>query len=213
MHAFQPTRPAFAARAADQSRAALAHLNGVRKLLIIASAALLVGYLAAAQPAWLPGWARSAGRAVALPFRLAALSAREADAELRVPVEGVRAARVADSWHTPRSGGRLHEGQDIFAPRGTPVYSATEGYVVRVGQSALGGLTVFVHGAGGRWYYYAHLDSHAPELKVGDRVTTETVLGRVGTTGNAAGTPPHLHFGVHTAAGAIDPRPLLVDRE
>lgn len=200
-------------RPADQSRAALAHLNGVRKLLIFVSAALLVGYLAAANPEWLPGWARSAAKAVALPFRLAALSAREADAELRVPVGGVRAAQVRDSWHAPRSGGRLHEGQDIFAPRGTPVYSATEGYVVRVGESALGGLTVFVHGAGGRWYYYAHLDSYAPDLKVGDYVTTETVLGRVGDTGNAAGTPPHLHFGVYTAAGAINPRPLLVDRK
>ena len=189
------------------------HLNAVRKLLTVACAVLLTGYLAATNPAWMPDAFRSAASAVSLPFRLATLSAKEADAELRVPVAGVRAGRVKDSWHAPRSGGRLHEGQDIFARLGTEVYSATEGYVVRVGESALGGLTVFVYGAGGRWYYYAHLDSYAPGLKVGDYVTPGTLLGHVGNTGNAAGTPPHLHFGVYTAAGAIDPLPLLVDQK
>jgi peptidoglycan LD-endopeptidase LytH len=197
----------------DQSRAPVAHLNSVRKLLIVACVLLSAGYLAATNSAWLPDGVRSAAAVVALPFRLAAMSAREADAELRVPVKGVRAVQVKDSWHAPRSGGRLHEGQDIFARRGTPVYSATEGYVVRVGESALGGLTVFVHGAGGRWYYYAHLDSHAPGLKVGDYVTPDTLLGHVGNTGNAVSTPPHLHFGVYTAAGAIDSLPLLTDRK
>ena len=184
----------------------------MRKFLIVASVALLIAYLAARNPAWLPEGVRSAASAVALPFRLAALGAKEADAELRVPVEGVRAAQVRDSWHAPRPGGRQHEGQDIFAPRGTPVYSATEGYVVKIGEGELGGKTIFVGGAGGRWYYYAHLDSHAPGLKVGEHVTTDTVLGHVGNTGNAAGSPPHLHFGVYTAGGAVDPLPLLVDR-
>jgi peptidoglycan LD-endopeptidase LytH len=185
----------------------------VRKLLIVACVALLVAYLAAANPAWVPEGVRSAASAVALPVRLAVLSAKEADAELLVPVGGMRVAQVKDSWHAPRPGGRQHEGQDIFAPRGTPVYSATEGYVVKIGESELGGKTVFVGGAGGRWYYYAHLDSYAPGLEVGDRVTADTVLGHVGNTGNAAGTPPHLHFGVYTAAGAVDPLPLLTDRK
>jgi peptidoglycan LD-endopeptidase LytH len=185
----------------------------VRKLLIVLCAVALVGYLAFENPAWVPGWARTAARAVALPFRLAALGAREPDSVLRVPVGGVRAAEVSDSWGAPRSGGRKHEGQDIFAPRGTPVYSATEGYVVRVGENRLGGNVVFVAGAGGRWYYYAHLDSHAPHLSVGDHVTPGTVLGYVGTTGNAAGTPPHLHFGVYATGGAVNPHPLLADRK
>lgn len=148
----------------------------------------------------------------ALPFRVAALSAREPDSALAMPVEGVRVAQVGDSWHAPRSGGRQHEGQDIFAGRGTAVRSATEGYVVRVGESPLGGKTVWVAGAGARSYYYAHLDSYAPGLAAGDYVTQESVLGYVGTTGNAAGGAPHLHFGVYSAGGVIDPLPLLADR-
>jgi murein DD-endopeptidase MepM/ murein hydrolase activator NlpD len=84
--------------------------------------------------------------------------------------------------------------------------------VVRVGENRLGGNTVWVVGAGGRGYYYAHLDGYAEGLEVGDYVTPDTVLGYVGTTGNAVGTPPHLHFGVYTRAGAIDPLPLLADR-
>ncbi len=76
----------------------------------------------------------------------------------------------------------------------------------------MGGNAVFVIGAGGRTYYYAHLDAYAPELAVGDYVTPKTVLGYVGTSGNAAGTSPHLHFGMYTAEGAVDPLPLLGDR-
>ena len=83
--------------------------------------------------------------------------------------------------------------------------------MVRKGENELGGNTVFVVGAGGRSYYYAHLDSYAPGLAVGDYVTPETVLGFVGTTGNAAGTPPHLHFGVYTSGGTINPLPLMRD--
>jgi len=106
----------------------------------------------------------------------------------------------------------LHEGQDIFAPQGTPVLSATEGYIVNIGENNLGGQTVSIVGAGGRSYYYAHLDSYAPHIAEGDYVTKQTVLGYVGTTGNASGTPPHLHFGVYAPGGAMNPLPLLSDR-
>jgi murein DD-endopeptidase MepM/ murein hydrolase activator NlpD len=149
---------------------------------------------------------------VALPYRILRLSTRPADTALLMPVQAGRVARVANTWHSGRPGGRRHEGQDIFAPRGTPVYSATEGVVLRIGENRLGGNVVFVLGPGGRTYYYAHLDAHAPTLQSGDVVGPNTVLGYVGTTGNARGTPPHLHFGVYTAGGAIDPLPLLADR-
>lgn len=134
------------------------------------------------------------------------------DQKLEMPVQGVSKSQVADSWHVPREGDRLHEGQDIFAKRGTAVLSATEGYILRIGENDLGGQTVSVLGAGGRVYYYAHLESYAPNISVGDHVTTETVLGYVGTTGNAVGTPPHLHFGVYASGGAVNPLTLLSDR-
>ena len=147
-----------------------------------------------------------------LYVHVASLYTKAPDKSLSMPIKDVTKSQIANTWHAPRGGDRLHEGQDIFAPRGTPILSATTGYVVKIGEDNLGGHTVSVVGDGGRKYYYAHLDSYAPRLEVGDYVTRQTVLGYVGTTGNADGTPPHLHFGVYTSDGAIDPLPLLNDR-
>lgn len=144
--------------------------------------------------------------------RVAKLYTQEPDSRIAMPFEDLAKKQIADTWQAPRGVGRKHEGQDIFAPKGTPILSATNGYVYKIGENNLGGQTVSVISSGGRVYYYAHLDSYAPGLKVGDRVTTRTVLGSVGTTGNAQGTPPHLHFGVYTFTGAINPLPLLTDR-
>ena len=149
---------------------------------------------------------------IVLHARVVKLYTQEPDARLAMPLENISKRQIADTWQAPRGADRKHEGQDIFATRGTPVLSATSGYVYRIGENSLGGQTVSVIGAGGRIYYYAHLDSYAPGLEVGDRVSTRTVLGYVGTTGNAQGTPPHLHFGVYTTTGAINPLPLLTDR-
>jgi peptidoglycan LD-endopeptidase LytH len=159
------------------------------------------------------GLATGITQKLTLPFKVAALYLEEPDKRLLMPVEGVAHRQVADTWGGPRSGGRKHQGQDIFAKRGTRIYSATDGYVIRVGENQLGGNTVFVMGSGGRSYYYAHLDKYAEGLSVGQHVTPETVLGYVGDTGNAKGTPPHLHFGVYTSGGALNPLPLLKDRE
>lgn len=144
--------------------------------------------------------------------RVVQLYTQEPDRTIAMPLEDISKKQIADTWHAPRGTGRLHEGQDIFAPKGTPVLSATSGYVYNIGENNLGGQTVSVVGAGGRVYYYAHLDAYAPGLQEGDWVTTRTVLGFVGATGNAQGTPPHLHFGVYTMSGAINPLPLLADR-
>jgi murein DD-endopeptidase MepM/ murein hydrolase activator NlpD len=146
---------------------------------------------------------------LATPFRVAQMVARPADTTLLMPVAGVSAARVDDTWHANRPGGRRHEGQDIFATRGTPVRSATNGVVVRIGQNGLGGNIVSVMGAGGRIYYYAHLERPADTIAVGDIVSAGTVLGYVGNTGNARTTPPHLHFGVYGSSGPLNPLPLL----
>jgi murein DD-endopeptidase MepM/ murein hydrolase activator NlpD len=132
---------------------------------------------------------------------------------LVVPVSGVARSSLRSSWHEPRSGRRKHEGIDIFARRGTPVVAAADGEVIRVGSTdPLGGNTVWVAGRGARLYYYAHLDRHAPALAVGNRVDAGEVLGFVGTTGNARGTPPHLHFGIYPLSRAfiaVDPTPIL----
>lgn len=146
-----------------------------------------------------------------LYVHIAGLYGRSPDTNLSMPLTDVKKSQIANTWHAAR-GERQHEGQDIFAPRGTPILSATSGYVVKIGEDNLGGHTVSVIGDGGRKYYYAHLDSYARNLEVGDYVTRTSVLGYVGSTGNADGTPAHLHFGVYTPTGAIDPLPLLTDR-
>lgn len=143
----------------------------------------------------------------------ASLIAQGRESYIRVPVVGVSEKALRDSYGEPRSGGRRHEGIDIFAPKGTYVVSATEGIVLRVGTNALGGNIVFVLGPGGERYYYAHLDTIDHHIKPGVPVGTSTLIGRVGTTGNATGTPPHLHFGVYGAAGAVNPFPRFLTLE
>jgi peptidoglycan LD-endopeptidase LytH len=145
-------------------------------------------------------------------LHVAKLYTQTPDSRISMPLANVRKQQIADTWGAPRGTNRTHEGQDIFAAKGTPILSATSGYVYNIGENNLGGQTVSVIGRGGRVYYYAHLDAYAPQLKEGDWVTTRTVLGYVGTTGNAQGTPPHLHFGIYASGGAINPLPLLSDR-
>ena len=159
---------------------------------------------------------RDAYRAL-LPEYLARLPA-EPDGVLWMPVDGVRVAQVADTWGAARGGGRAHEGQDVFAARGTPVRSATYGIVFEVSDRFTGGRGVMVLGAGGVRYFYTHLERYADGLREGMAVTPDTVLGYVGSDGNAAGTPPHLHFGAYAfdpetcRHRAFDPLPLLTDR-
>ncbi len=130
---------------------------------------------------------------------------------IRVPVQGIKTKHIANTFGGPRSNGRKHEGTDIFAAIGTPVLAAAEGMVVQVGTNNLGGQVVMVWGYGDRYYYYAHLSKFA-NIQVGDMVKAGDVVGYVGLTGNAFGTPPHLHFGVYTSDWqAINPWPLLRD--
>lgn len=126
-----------------------------------------------------------------------------------MPVQGVAADQVADTFGAPRGRDRRHEGVDIFATRGTPVASSTRGIVTVVREGGLGGRQVWVTGPALQRHYYAHLDDWAEGLAVGDVVLPGDALGTVGDTGNARGTPPHLHYGIYGEAGAIDPLPLL----
>jgi len=167
---------------------------------------LLAVALLLAAAAWL--WDMPMVRALPETFRL---SRMPVPLELPVPVEGVQAKRITDTWGAARSSGRTHQGVDIFATRGTPVLSATRGVVARVGESGLGGKQVWVIGPGGERHYYAHLDDWAAGLHVWQRVRAGDPVGFVGTTGNARGTPPHLHYGIYAAGGALNPHPRLGD--
>ena len=144
------------------------------------------------------------------PRTLWELSRMPPPVALAMPVAGVRAARVADTFGAPRGADRTHAGVDIFAPRGTAVASATRGIVSSVRESGLGGRQVWVLGPARQRHYYAHLDDWAEGIEVGSVVLPGTPLGTVGDTGNARGTPPHLHYGVYRADGAYDPLPLLL---
>ena len=143
------------------------------------------------------------------PRTLWELSRMPPPTAVAMPVAGVQARQVADTFGAPRGRDRSHEGVDIFAARGTDVVSATRGVVSSVREGGLGGRQVWVYGPGGQRHYYAHLDDWAPGLAEGDVVDVGSVLGAVGDTGNARGTPPHLHYGIYGTAGAIDPLPLL----
>lgn len=143
-----------------------------------------------------------------VPYILS-LSFRSAPQILSVPVEGVQASRLADTWGAPRSGGRRHEGIDIFAKKGTRILSATEGVVTRVGDNRLGGHSVWVMGPGGYLHYYAHLEKFG-DVKPCQRIRKGHCLGTVGNSGNAGGTPPHLHYGIYRLiGGARNPYSLL----
>jgi peptidoglycan LD-endopeptidase LytH len=129
---------------------------------------------------------------------------------LPVPIVAVRPSGLVDTWGAARSGGRSHEGIDIFARRNTPIVSTTDGIVTRVGWNTLGGRIVMVMGPGGYRHYYAHLERFGRK-KEGDIVRRGDVIGYVGDSGNAKGTPPHLHYGIYKfGGGAINPYPLLV---
>lgn len=129
---------------------------------------------------------------------------------LPIPVDGVRARRIADTFGAPRGADRTHAGVDIFAARGTAVTSATPGLVISVREGGLGGKQVWILGPAHERHYYAHLQGWAPGLAVGDVVRAGDVIGSVGDTGNARGTPPHLHYGIYGPNGAYDPLPLLL---
>jgi peptidoglycan LD-endopeptidase LytH len=146
---------------------------------------------------------------MAQPRALWQLSRMPVPAALPVPVEGIAATRIADTFGAPRGRDRRHQGVDIFARRGTAVRSATFGVVASVREGGLGGRQVWVMGPGRQRHYYAHLDAWTPGLAAGDVVLPGDALGSVGDTGNARGTPPHLHYGIYGSGGAIDPLPLL----
>ncbi len=134
----------------------------------------------------------------------------EVDPALGFPVADHDAGDIQSAFGAERDAGRRsHHGVDIFAPRGTAAVAATRAYVRRVREQGLGGLTVWLHDRERNLHlYYAHLDEQLVEA--GQWVDAGDIVGRVGNTGNARTTPPHLHFAIYAdGQGPIDPDPFL----
>jgi murein DD-endopeptidase MepM/ murein hydrolase activator NlpD len=128
--------------------------------------------------------------------------------ELYFPVAGNQ-SNVGSVWGDEREGGRRkHEGIDIFAAKGTPVVAISDGVIEYTGNDDIGGKTITLQPDDYEWEaYYAHLD--VQYVSNGQRVKKGQLLGTVGNTGNARTTPAHLHFGIYTDNGAVDPLPYV----
>jgi murein DD-endopeptidase MepM/ murein hydrolase activator NlpD len=110
------------------------------------------------------------------------------------PVAG--SVTFTDTYGAARPGGRTHKGVDLFAPAGTPVVAPADGQVTHF-EDGLGGLSFGLLADDGTFHYGTHLSSYE-NAGIG-RVTAGTLVGRVGNTGNAVTTPPHLHWQIHPA--------------
>jgi murein DD-endopeptidase MepM/ murein hydrolase activator NlpD len=141
---------------------------------------------------------------------------------LAIPVTGVKADQLSDTYDDARGAGRRHDAIDIMAAEGTPVSAAADGKVEKLFSSVRGGTTVYVRSPDQKWmYYYAHLQRYAPGLHEGQDVKRGQVIGLVGHTGDASAAGPHLHFAINTMGPgerwwqgtAINPYPLLAGKK
>jgi murein DD-endopeptidase MepM/ murein hydrolase activator NlpD len=137
-------------------------------------------------------WLASGQTAVERP-KEASVPAHATAHSVMIPVVGVQAAQLRDTFNEGRAG-HIHEAMDIMAPRGTAVVAAVDGTIRKLFTSQRGGLTIYQFDESGtRSYYYAHLDRYAA-IAEGQKVKQGEVIGYVGSTGNA--NTPHLHFGI-----------------
>jgi murein DD-endopeptidase MepM/ murein hydrolase activator NlpD len=144
-------------------------------------------------------------------------------AGLAIPVEGVKQEDLVDTFTAERASGRTHDALDIMAEEGTPVIAAADGTIEKLFFSkGGGGVTIYERSTDGKWmYYYAHLQAYSPGLHEGQRVEQGQVIGRVGHTGDASASGPHLHFAINQMAAGqrwwegnpINPYPLLAGKQ
>ena len=99
-------------------------------------------------------------------------------------------------WYYPWGNSVTHKGVDIFAKEGTAITSSTPGIVIYTGQIEKGGNVILVLGPKWRFHYYAHLKEI--KTKCFSYVNSSDTIATVGTTGNAQGKPPHLHYSIKT---------------
>jgi murein DD-endopeptidase MepM/ murein hydrolase activator NlpD len=137
---------------------------------------------------------------------------------LIIPVAGVRADQLLDTFTDSRSEGRTHDAIDIMAPAETPVLAAADGQIQKLWQSERGGSTIYQLSADQKLiFYYAHLARYADGLTEGKQVRQGEVIAYVGDTGNAGAGNYHLHFSIAAVSDPkrywegtnINPYPLL----
>jgi murein DD-endopeptidase MepM/ murein hydrolase activator NlpD len=196
---------------------------------ILASAFWIFAYNIALAPAGSNGTVSSSGDVATIDPRggppvSIAEGVEVGPAGLAIPVAGIKAGQLVDTFSQARAGGgRVHDAIDIMAPAGSPVVAAAPGTVEKLFFSqGGGGITAYVRSDDGRWiYYYAHLQEYAPGLAERQRVARGQLIGRVGSTGNANPAGPHLHFAIHRMnpgdqwyqGSPINPYPLLAGRQ
>ncbi len=113
-----------------------------------------------------------------------------------IPVEGVDAKRLQDSFLASRGTHAQHLAIDIGAPKGTPILATTDGEIVRISRERRGGNAIYQKDATGQYLlFYCHLSAYADGLSGGKRVRKGEVIGYVGSTGHVIGGP-HLHFSI-----------------
>lgn len=143
-------------------------------------------------------------------------------AGLAIPVVGVKATDLVDTYDAARGSGRRHDAIDIMAAEGTPVIAAADGTIEKLFFSkGGGGITIYERSTDPKWmYYYAHLQGYAPGLAEGQQVKRGQVIARVDHTGDAVASAPHLHFAINSMAPGerwwqgtpINPYPLLAGK-
>ena len=171
------------------TRSSAGYSSATRVRRYVVSAAGVVLLAVGGMALWNSEWLKA-------PRALWDLSRMPPPSALPVPVEGVTARRIADTFGAPRGRDRTHAGVDIFAKRGTPIRSAAPGVVVAVRNRGLGGRQVWVVGPARERYYYAHLEDWRAGLREGEVVAEGDLLGYVGTAATPAGPPPHLLWGI-----------------
>lgn len=142
---------------------------------------------------------------------------------LAIPVVGVKADQLTDTFDAARAAGRRHDAIDIMSDEGTPVIAAADGTIEKLYFSnGGGGITIYERSPDQKWmYYYAHLQGYAPGLAEGQQVKRGQVIARVDHTGDAVASAPHLHFAVNSMANGerwwqgtpINPYPLLAGKK
>ena len=142
--------------------------------------------------------------------------------QIQIPVAGVTADRLVDTWQQARdNGARAHQAIDIVAPLGAPVLAAMSGRIEKLHLSNQGGTTAYIRSNDGRWLtYYAHLARYTQGLAEGQAIASRQQIGFVGDTGNAGSGNAHLHFALHKMAPGetwyqgtpVNPYPLLAGK-